>query len=541
MNKSINIKNWLTLSISLSVLYCTVTLADIIYVDTSATGANNGSAWADAYNYLQDALHDPTLTYGDEIHVAQGIYKPDSNSVVPNGNDDREAAFRLINGVVIKGGYAGYNAPDPDARDIETYETILSGEIGTLNDPNDNCYHVFYHPGGINLDDTAVLDGFTITGGNANDQLDPHNRGGGMLNYQSSPMIIRCTFRDNRAIYGGGMFNSNSSPLLIHDTFILNSVVLYGSGMYNLDNSNPILTHCIFKFNSAVAGGGISSAYSDPKVTNCTFIGNSVDDLGGGMCSGSSSPTVSNCIFNANTAYKGGGIYNFWSCDVNVTNCTFSGNQATYGNTMAFEKWLQEGDPSNVQIINSILWDGENEIWNDDGSTIRITYSDVQGGWSGSGSVGIIADDPCFVLNPSDGGDGWGDNLSTPGIDEGANDDYGDLHLLPYSPCIDYGDPNAIHDQNATDLENRPRFLDGNCDGQSILDMGAYEFTFADFGDIDHSCDIDLFDFTLFAQAWQTDKNKLTWNYLCDLARPVDGFIDYKDLRILCKNWLAGK
>jgi hypothetical protein len=61
------------------------------------------------------------------------------------------ASFQLINGVTIKGSYAGFGEPDPDARDIALYETILSGNIGRILDKSDNSYHVFYHPAALNL------------------------------------------------------------------------------------------------------------------------------------------------------------------------------------------------------------------------------------------------------------------------------------------------------------------------------------------------------------------------------------------------------
>ena len=101
--------------------------AEVIYVDADATGANDGSSWADAYNFLQDAL--TAAWSGDEIRIAQGIYTPDTNLADPNGSGDRTATFQLINGVTIKGGYAGEGTPDPNARDIELYETILTGDL----------------------------------------------------------------------------------------------------------------------------------------------------------------------------------------------------------------------------------------------------------------------------------------------------------------------------------------------------------------------------------------------------------------------------
>ena len=152
-----------------------VSIPKIIYVDADPTGANNGTTWLDAFNHLRDALS--AAGSGDEILVAQGIYKPDEDTAHPNGSGSRNATFQLRNGVAIKGGYAGFGEPDPDARDIELYETILSGDLAGNDiqvDPCDledeptraeNSYHVVT---GSYTDKTAVLNGFTITAGNAN-------------------------------------------------------------------------------------------------------------------------------------------------------------------------------------------------------------------------------------------------------------------------------------------------------------------------------------------------------------------------------------
>jgi hypothetical protein len=96
-----------------------------IYVDDDATGNNDGSSWTDAFNFLQDAL---AIAYsGDEIWVAQGIYKPDQGASITPG--DREATFQLKNRLTLKGGYVGFGHPNHNARDIELYETILSGDL----------------------------------------------------------------------------------------------------------------------------------------------------------------------------------------------------------------------------------------------------------------------------------------------------------------------------------------------------------------------------------------------------------------------------
>jgi hypothetical protein len=92
----------------------------IIYVDADATGANDGSSWANAYRYLQDALADAdSRAKPVEIRVACGVYTPDRNAAHPNGSGDSRATFQLINGVTLKGGYAGFGMPEPNARDID--------------------------------------------------------------------------------------------------------------------------------------------------------------------------------------------------------------------------------------------------------------------------------------------------------------------------------------------------------------------------------------------------------------------------------------
>ena len=85
-----------------------VTAGKIIYVDEIAAGANDGSSWDDAYNFLQDALADANEAEKPvEIRLAQGGYSPDKDTQNPEGTADRQATFQLINGVALKGGYAG--------------------------------------------------------------------------------------------------------------------------------------------------------------------------------------------------------------------------------------------------------------------------------------------------------------------------------------------------------------------------------------------------------------------------------------------------
>ena len=103
----------LVLAVGMAVLPHAVVAKSVLYVDDSATGANDGSSWCDAYVYLQDALSAAAASGGtvNEIWVAQGIYKPDQGTRQTPG--DRKATFQLLTGVALMGGYAGCEAPDP--------------------------------------------------------------------------------------------------------------------------------------------------------------------------------------------------------------------------------------------------------------------------------------------------------------------------------------------------------------------------------------------------------------------------------------------
>src|SRR5262249_35734879 len=127
----------------------------LIYVDDSAPGAGNGASWTDAYRSLAAAMSDALV--GCVIRVAQGTYKP-------TDDNDPYKSIVLKNGEQLLGGYAGYGAANPDARDAKTDVTTISGDIGKAGDVSDNTYSVIRADG---VDATTVVDGLTITLGNA--------------------------------------------------------------------------------------------------------------------------------------------------------------------------------------------------------------------------------------------------------------------------------------------------------------------------------------------------------------------------------------
>jgi len=339
-------------------------------------------------------------------------------------------------------------------------------------------YRGFYFHSGE--DANSMVDGFTITNGYADD-------GGGIKCYSSSPIISNCVIMGNSVDKnGGGIYCWDSSPTLINCTFTENWTptvyipprpVLSASGgaMCNYENSSPILSNCTFGNNAAISGGGIGN-----------YLG----------CN----PMLANCIFSNNWAHVGGGIVNYLSSPT-LTNCTFSNKDATW----IWGTGMYNLQSSSPKLTNCILWDGGDEIRNYH-STITITYSDVQGGYTGvyvdpnstlNWGVGNIDADPCFA-DPNEGdyhlksqGGRWDPN-------EGGwpTDDV-------MSPCVDAGD-------RMSPIGPEP-FPNGG-----IINMGAYggttEASKSHFGvascetivagDINGDCNVNFLDFRIMALHW---------------------------------------
>ena len=292
--------------------------------------------------------------------------------------------------------------------------------------------------------------------------------GGGIYNTHSNPAFVNCTFTGNSADgLGGGMYNSVSSPTFVNCTFTGNSAGSDGGGMYNSGGS-PTFVSCTFTDNSAgFEGGGMYNSASSATFVNCMFTGNSARNEGGGMYNqgnglkvANSSPTWTNCIFMANSAkLGGGGMFNTWSISSRLTNCRFTdnatqgnggamandrssptltnctldGNLAANGRALACDSYQQKY-PSDIKLVNCILWNGGNEICNNDRSIITISYSDVDGGWPGEGNLQA---DPLFA-DPNSGdyhlrsqAGRWDPTTQSWVLDDIT------------SPCIDAGDPNT--------------------------------------------------------------------------------------------------
>jgi len=311
---------------------------DIIYVDVNAVGCNSGLSWEHADPDILSAFQKAETWDVNQIWGARGTYKPTMTNV-------RSISFERLDDVTIYGGFAGTES-HPNQRDLSDpdNETILSGDIGAPIDQNDNSYHVVKC---VDVNN-SILDGFTITAGNANAYYpdEPNRYGGGIYCYNSSVIkLTNCTIIQNEGVYGGGIYNYNCSSLMITNCSFRYNSAFYGGTLYNDYSSSDVnITTCVFTGNTAkFYGGGIYNYQSSPAFINCafsenhavgyTFGGATYCGLGGGIANYQSSPTLINCTFSGNSALvssgnygKGGAIYNTHDSSPAITNCVFSGN-----------------------------------------------------------------------------------------------------------------------------------------------------------------------------------------------------------------------
>jgi parallel beta-helix repeat protein len=295
--------------------------SQVIYVDGAATGANDGSAWADAYANLQDALAAAASAEKPvEVRVARGVYKPDQGAGVTAG--DRAATFQLLNGVTTQGGYAGAGGPDPDARDVELYRTILSGDLAGNDVPSEDSINgtkdenSYFVVTGSGTDGTAVIDGFTITGGYTVRAIWLGVEAGvGLWIDAGSPTILNCCFTANcgRVAPGALSATNGSNPTVSNCTFLDNQ----GRGVCNWRGSNAVLTNCRFEGNADEA---IRSIGGSPVITDCSFRGNGEYRIYLYNCDA----VLAGCTFEGSDQVKGEGIHGV-QANLSLTDCVFNG------------------------------------------------------------------------------------------------------------------------------------------------------------------------------------------------------------------------
>ena len=469
----------------------------------------NGTSWSTAHSSLTDAL--TRSVAGDEIWIANGDYYPDDGFIA--AADDPDAAFEIPAGVRLYGGFEGTDEAEEtqrDQRDPLANVVILSGDL-EQNDQNRTAEGVTPAASAVtgtnasNLVRTVggatgpiVLDGVTITGGDAVSGVGRQPDGGGLRHaIPAAPLTVAgvrfvgnraasdgggvsitgattasfdgVTFESNRAQARGGALFAEETSLLLRRAEILQNETLEGNGggiffsassggtpVLGTESTQLALGNIEFTGNQASGtgadGGGLYIAGGSVGLTNVVFNGNVADGAGGGFASRSGAADVlSHVTLTANRAEGasgGGGLFR----EVAAPGGTLT-NGIVWGNTAP--------NGPGAQITNTE-------------SALLVDHSLIEDGINGPGVGGTPIQDEGNNLQ------GNPDYFDPEGPDNIAGTPDDDLTLFASSPAVDAGTSpvNDVADLDADGQASDPLLVDINEDARILgggPNLGAIE------------------------------------------------------------------
>lgn len=224
------------------------------------------------------------------------------------------------------------------------------------------------------------------------------------------------TISNGSAAYGGGIECILSSPTISNCIITANTALAFGGGV-DIYMASPTLLNCLITANTAVDGGGINCDTDDfgfsPTISDCNISGNNSTGVGAGINCYKSNPSIDNCLIVNNTAAaKGGAVYLLDSSPL-IYNCTILGNTGLNN----FGGIYRDGSDGIAEIVNTILWNNADDLYNCVGMTAHSCIEDADSG------PGNISDNPNFKAGPLG-------NYYLSQINAGQLED---------SPCVDAG------------------------------------------------------------------------------------------------------
>lgn len=362
----------------------------VFYINSVATGLNNGRSWAHAYTKLDSALKNARLR--DTIKVAAGTYTP---AVTAFGS------VVLKEGQVLLGGYPATGVPGDAARNVGIHQTIISGDVGTIGVLDDNSAHVIVAEG---VTSKTIVDGFIIEKGYARYNSDLAQRlGGGIRLVRANPVIRNCVFRKHRADWqGAAVACINSSPSFLNCFFVENNEA-YDATISNQDSSRPLFANCVFAGNT---GTVLYNHTSYPSVVNCAFVNNRLSDY---------------------AQHEGFAVYAENNSVVSIANTIFYNNRTWHSTDSADVKLLSSTAP----ITNTIT-----QVYLTQNANLQNAAPHFQDATNitGPDQLYFTPDDGLQLRNPCSAAINGGVNTALPGITQdllgrprvfGANVDLG--------------------------------------------------------------------------------------------------------------------
>ena len=385
--------------------------------------ANDGRSWAGAKNNLQDAIEDlktymaaNSLTEG-HVYVSAGRYTP--TTATPGGDGTLYTSFIIYEGIKVYGGFdADTPESKPEDRLLENGETVgtargerwkmknettLSGNhTNVIKDPltwnegrneyaeayTGNSYHVvWFASNGLDkttnralpLNQTTVLDGFTVRDGYAYNRSTPetaegkkgyhayHNSYGAGIYMVAGSEVRNCIITQNASsLRGGGVYLDGGGLLeQCHVTRNQSAGVGvtdgYGGGVA-IDGPADVsgatapggmVRHCLIENNVSRAGAGVSLIFFKSPGEDYKLRYSS---------------SIVGCVINNNTSTaEAGGVYlrNGGALNhVTIARNKCAGVSVAYGG----RKYARSGGlhvDGGAIVMNSVLWGNEVKANND--------------------------------------------------------------------------------------------------------------------------------------------------------------------------------
>lgn len=347
------------------------------YVTPDGSDAADGMTWATATTFAK--AYDEAVA-GESIHFSAGTYVPSTPLDGTEAAESKNNTFYIGKNITLVGGYPENPKPG-DAPNPAANKTILSGVLSE----GSNVYHVVVLGAPVAENETTIVRGFTISGGN----------GTGC----PSPAVNGVNIAGGRA---GAIAIQGNTHVIVEDCSIGdNSAKEAGAVHVNLNKEgSAIFKRCSFMRNvSASHSGALGVTKSVVYIYDSTFDGNTAESNGAAiMIDGHWSQTsgdqaylyVFNSTFSNNSCKQvGSAIYGIWGDHIAIVNCTITGNSST-GNGSAVGGHYAEIDIINSTIANNSAAKWGGVVSKTNNATIRI-YNSIISGNTGSDGMENIA------------------------------------------------------------------------------------------------------------------------------------------------------
>ncbi|MBN2375409.1 MAG: right-handed parallel beta-helix repeat-containing protein [Sedimentisphaerales bacterium] len=398
---------------------------------------------------------------------------------------------RYLENIRFNGKVVSLESVDPDNWDM-VEKTIIDG--------NQLDSTIVIYDG---EDPNTELAGFTITGGNG------ISYGGGVLvGRGATPVIRRNIIRDNYSdVKGGGLYyHATVEMSVLEDNIISNNVSGREGGGVHCDTSSSVLIiNNVISGNYTVSNGGGVFIFDKRESPSNYLLGNLIIGNESGLSSGGVGSINSVCTLVNNTIVGNKAPYRAGIGTSNLSEHIIANNLIAHNVQGGGISFLGEPNSSIVTFVHNNVYNNE--------------PNDYCGGADWTGVNGNISVDPHFV------DEGYWFDAGTPAD---PNDDFyvpGNYHILPDSPCVDAGEPNAIPSELIRDMDEEERIF-----GDSV-DIGIDE-VITKPSDFDTDGVVDIRDLSILCEEWLSEGNDLR----SDLYE--DGIINLKDFALLADDWL---